>query len=57
MRHLSKGVLYDRLCQQPEKKADASRRHRWFPCELTSEKRVKIFYANDVSIPRSGYCF
>ena len=57
MRHLSKGVLYDRLCQQPEKKADASRRHRWFPCELPSEKRVKIFYANDVSIPRSGYCF
>ena len=50
MRHLLEGVLYDRLFKQPEKTAVTFRRHRWFPCELTPEKRVQKSYADNVSL-------
>ena len=50
MRHLLEGVLYDPLFKQPEKTAVTFRRHRWFPCELTPEKRVQKSYADNVSL-------
>ena len=37
-----------------EKTADISRRHYWFPCEMTSEKRAQKFHTDDVTLPRSG---
>ena len=42
---------------QPEKTTDISRRHHWFPSEVTSEKRALKFYTEDVSLPRSGQHF
>ena len=39
----------------PEKQTtDISRRHHWFPREMTSEKREQKFHTDDVSLPRSG---
>ena len=37
--------------------ADISQRHNWFPPEMTSEKRVRKFYTDDVSLPRYGTWF
>ena len=31
-----------------------SRRHHWFPGEMTSEKRAQKFYTEDASLPTSG---
>ena len=31
-----------------------SRCHRWFPHEMTSEKRAQKFHTDDASLPRSG---
>ena len=39
---------------QPEKTADILRRYRWFPLEMTSEKRAQKFHSDDASLPRSG---
>ena len=39
---------------EPEKTADISRRHHWFPREMTSENRVQKFRVDDVSLPKSG---
>ena len=36
---------------QPEKAADISWRHHWFPREITSEKRAQKFHTGDVSLP------
>ena len=41
---------------QPEKTADISRRHGWFPRRMTSEKWVQKFHTDDVSLARSGQC-
>ena len=30
---------------------------QWFPLEMTSEKRAQKFHTDDVSLPRSGWCF
>lgn len=38
---------------QPEKAADVSRRHCWFPREMSSKKRAQNFHADDVSLPRT----
>ena len=38
----------------PSKTADVLRRHYWFPREMTSEKKVQKFHADDVPLPRSG---
>ena len=40
-----------------EKTAEISRRHHWFPREMTSDKRAKKFHTDDVSLPRSWKCF
>ena len=37
----------------PEETADISRRHNWFPREMTSEEWAEKFHDNDVSL--SGY--
>ena len=37
----------------PEETADISRRHHWFPREMTSEERAQKFYTDDVSLSRS----
>ena len=42
---------------KPEKKADISQRHHWFPREMTSEKRTQKFHTADASLPRSGSSF
>ena len=34
--------------------ADISRRHHWFPGEMTSEKRAQKFHIDDASLPRSA---
>ena len=39
------------LVHLPDKTADISRRHHWFPRELTSEKRVHKFHTDDVPLP------
>ena len=36
------------LKNQPEKTADISRCHHWFPRKMTSEKRVQKFHTDDV---------
>ena len=41
---------------QPEKTADISRRHGWFPRRMTFEKWVQKFHTDDVSLARSGKC-
>ena len=34
--------------QQPEKTAEISRRHGWFPYEMMSEEREQKFHTDDV---------
>ena len=36
-----------------EKTNQISRRHFWFPREMTSEERAQKFHTDDVSLPRS----
>ena len=36
---------------QPEKTAHISLRHRWFPREMTPEKRAKKFHTDDAQYP------
>ena len=43
--------------RQPEKTANIWRSYQWFPRQMTSEKQVQKFHTDDVSLPRSGYCF
>ena len=43
--------------EQPEKTADVWRRYWWFPRQMTCEKQVQKFHTEDVSLPRSWYCF
>ena len=38
---------------KPRKSADISRRHHWFPREMTSEEREQKFHTDDASLPRS----
>ena len=40
--------------EQPEKKADISQLHQWFPREMTSEKRAQKLRPDNVSLPRPG---
>ena len=40
----------------PEKRAEISRRHNWFPREMTSEQRLQKFHTDDASLSRSGKC-
>ena len=37
-----------------QKTADFLRHHQWFPCEMTSEKRLQKFHTVEVPIPSSG---
>ena len=37
--------------------SDLSRRHHWFPLEMTSEKRAQKFHTADASPPTSGWCY
>ena len=39
---------------KPKKTADISRRHRWFPGEVTSKKRAQKFHTDDLLRRRSG---
>ena len=41
----------------PEKTADSSRCHHWFPHKMTSENWPQKFHAYGTSPPRSGKCF
>ena len=47
-------VSFQCIKEQPEKTADITRRHHWFPREMTSEKRVQKFHTDDVSLGISG---
>ena len=47
-------IARHQVIPQPEKTADISRRHQWFPRELTSEKRALKFHTDDESLPRFG---
>ena len=42
--------LQQAALQQPEKTAEISRRHGWFPCEMVSEERAQKFHTDDVSL-------
>ena len=33
-----------------------TRHHKWFPLEITSEERAQKFHADDVWLPKSGWC-
>ena len=48
------GRLYLTL-MKPEKTVDILRRHRWFPREMTFEKRAQKFHTDDASLPRSDW--
>ena len=41
----------------PDKTAEISRRHHWFPNEMTPEKRAKKFHTDDASLLRSGSAY
>ena len=45
------GRLYLTL-MKPEKTVDILRRYRWFPREMTFEKRAQKFHTDDASLPR-----
>ena len=36
----------------PEKTANISWRHHWFPCKVMSEEQVQKFHTDDASPPR-----
>ena len=40
-----------------ENTADVWRRYWWFPRQMTCEKQTQKFHTEDVSLPRSWYCF
>ena len=46
--------LIDLRSPKPEKTANISQSHHWFPHEMTCEKRAQKFHTYDVSLPRSG---
>ena len=51
------GTLWVWYLNEPEKTADIWRRNHWFPCQMKSEKRAQKFHTDDVSLPRSWWCF
>ena len=53
----SSGVVPKMLLPSPEKTADISRRHHWFPREMTSEKRAQKFHTDDATLLSSIKCF
>ena len=52
-------VLCRKYCfpGSPEKTADISRRHHWFPRQMTSEKQAQKFHTDDVTLLSSIKCF
>lgn len=39
---------------KPDKKADNSRHHYWFPRDMASEKRAQNLHTDDASLSSSG---
>ena len=53
----SSGFVPKILLSLQEKTADISRRHHWFPREMTSEKRAQKFHTDDATLLSSIKCF
>ena len=50
----NKSYFRESITSWPEKSADLSRPHHWFPREMTSENPAQKFHSDDASLPRSG---
>ena len=53
----SSGFVPKILLPLQEKTADISRRHHWFPREMTSEKQAQKFHTDDATLLSSIKCF